>query len=905
MLYYIHYPIKITLKIIVPLGINNKKDMKTSKVSRYFLVLLCALGCNASWGQNTMKIYFNEYNDKAAGPTLSCVGKPDGVEVAQSGFTWALSYKYIFTDNSCTDRIVVEKPSDSPNTASISFTGFKYEVKQVMWNRMCDLLSGWFQHPDVETTINSLGGQKESGTYTTKNTSFKKANFPGTNDELNFQGLSSLEIKDNFTSNYCRVFLKAGTGNSYAFQITYYEPSVDLSSVPDQIEWTENKTYVINEEDIISHPGAFDFATTYKSSDPNIFTVDANGVITPITTGQAKLTVTIKDGDVSAIKSKVIDVVAPNLGNNKYAVALKYNDGTTKGEMITATLNNAMPAVTPPTRKGYTFRGYFDNESYSQTSDNNSTKYYNADGTSARKWDKNYNSTLYAHWTAKTYTINFDACGGKLSDKVGIRTEGQDRYIETSNNQAFVSFEVQYGSEIADRFWCSDKITIKPGYKFLGWFTKKKGGTKVYSVDDKECSFNAIEGKYWTGNGTDGKWKSDLTSGTLNLYAQYECKFEIVDNGERINFKKGYINDNNEFTLFDITSYDIIAAIEEDIEKYGVSPMIVDVTNYQDYILAGKGLVGFLGNKGYNLNEYDNLEAFNTVIEEARLDNKLAPNALVYLSGSKSMYTGATNVVMTNEKQCQNLEVTDRAPIKIPYAFKADNALYERNKGYSGEDAAKAQAANSEWGTLCLPYPIRNNANNVKFYQLAGFEKNIMHYTPMNVDVIPANTPVLYKRLQGVGSEVTIKEADVDVPVNTSYSTTPGSTLDSWQFIGTLNTKIFCGKDYDKKKMPEGAIKMDGSQEIYYFKQDQFTHLADKGKVTMLPYRAYFTTTEANAKYASFSIVAIDEEGATDITNLIDNDADGDGKIYDLNGRRVMQPVSGRLYIVNGKKKVY
>ena len=181
-----------------------------------------------------------------------------------------------------------------------------------------------------------------------------------------------------------------------------------------------------------------------------------------------------------------------------------------------------------------------------------------------------------------------------------------------------------------------------------------------------------------------------------------------------------------------------------------------------------------------------------------------------------------------------------------------------------------------------------------------------MHYTPMNEDVIPANTPVLYKRLQGVGSEVKIEEAGVDVPVNTSYSTTPGSTLYSWQFIGTLNTKVFCGKDYDKKKMPAGAVKVDGSQEIYYFKQDKFTHLANDGKVTVLPYRAYFTTTEASAtKFNTFSIIAIDEEGATDITNLIDNDAEGDGKIYDLNGRRVMQPVSGRLYIVNGKKKVY
>lgn len=578
-----------------------------------------------------------------------------------------------------------------------------------------------------------------------------------------------------------------------------------------------------------------------------------------------------------------------------YMVNLYHNDGSDEKDVIPVYYGQDMPNLTNiPTRTGYTFRGYYEGKDYSQT-DDYTTKYYNEDGTSARIWDKTYGSDLYAHWTAKTYTINFDACGGRLSDKVGIRIEGQDRYIETSNDQSFVSFDVQYGSKIADRFWCSDKITIKPGYKFLGWYTEKVGGTKVYSVNDEECSFNAIEGDYWTADGTSGNWKYDAPNGTLNLYAQYECKFEIVDNGERINFKKGY----------DITSYDILAAIEEDLETYKVSPMIVDVTNYQSYILAGKGLGGFLGGKGYSIDENSGLEAFNTVIEEARLDNKLAPNGLVYLSGSSSMYTGATNVVMTNEKQCQNLEVTDRAPIKIPYAFKANKALYERNKNYNDKDAAKAQAANSVWGTLCLPYPIRNNANNVKFYELANFENNIMHYTPMNVDVIPANTPVLYKRLNGVGSDVKIEEADVDVPVNTSYSTNSGSSLTSWQFIGTLTTKIFCGKDYDDKKVPEGAEKMDGSKEIYYFKQDQFTHLSNTGKVTMLPYRAYFTTTAANAKFASFSIIAVDEEGATDITNLIDSDAEGDGKIYDLNGRRVMQPVSGRLYIVNGKKKVY
>ena len=881
--------------------------MWTGKFSRYLLVLLCAFGSNAVCGQKTVRYYFNQYEESLHGqtPTFTADGDvPLGVSVTASGFTWALSYKYIFTDNSCSDRVVVENTA-TPGTASLSFKGFKYEVEKVEWNVMCDLLAaGFFSNPNVTTTISPLQGQNISGTYSKRVAGFTVYNFPGTGNHMKFSGLSSLVIKDYFTTNKCRVFLKAGTKTQennrdyfddhfYAFQITYYEPSVSFKrTMPSQIKL--GQTLDVSKLDTIYHQGAFNFTTTYKSSNENIFTVDKNGVITPKNLGKANITVTITDGKVSNNVSKVIEVINPQLASNQYDVVLMYNDKTTDCETVIATYGQNMPTVTPPTRTGYTFRGYFDNESYSQTSDNNSTKYYNADGTSARTWNKqNNNEKLYGHWTAKTYTINFDACGGKLSDKVGIRTEGQDRYIKTSNDQSFVSFDVQYGSKIADRFWCSDKITIKPGYKFLGWFTEKTGGTKVYSVDDDECSFNAIEGDYWTAKGTSGDWKYDATSGTLNLYAQYECKFEIVDNGERINFKKGY----------DITSYDILAAIEEDLETYKVSPMIVDVTKYQNYIMAGKGLGGFLGGKGYSIDENSNLEAFNTVIEEARLDNKLASNALVYLSGSSSMYTDATNVVMTNEQQCKNLVVTDRAPIKIPYAFKAEKALYERNKNYSSDDAAKAQAANSKWGTLCLPYPIKNNTNNVKFYKLAGLKNNYMHFTPMEVDVIPANTPVLYKRLEGVGSEVKIEEADVDIPVNTSYFTNSGESYDSWQFVGTLTTKMFCGKDY--KNVPEGAEKLDGSKEYYYFKQDKFTHLSKTGSLIILPYRAYFTTTPANAKFTTFSIIAMDEEGATDITNLIDNDAEGDGKIYDLNGRRVMQPVSGRLYIVNGQKKVY
>ncbi|MBP3966683.1 InlB B-repeat-containing protein [Paenibacillus lignilyticus] len=78
---------------------------------------------------------------------------------------------------------------------------------------------------------------------------------------------------------------------------------------------------------------------------------------------------------------------------NSSIVTLDDNGGSGGNGGVTATYDQPMPAATVPSQAGYTFVGYFD-----QTS--GGTKYYNADMSSAKNWDKTDSSvTLYAVWT--------------------------------------------------------------------------------------------------------------------------------------------------------------------------------------------------------------------------------------------------------------------------------------------------------------------------------------------------------------------------------------------------------------------------------------------------------------------------------------------------------------------------
>ena len=850
--------------------------MWTGKIFKKAFIVSCAMlvpFCELMAQDETVytaKYKFNYYSDNVA---LT----PVGTQPVGTSFSYAGNYKRS-SKSSWKDRVYLDKN----NEGKITFTNFKYEVTQVEYSLMAEAAP-------------FLGSDNISGTFTNYNGNTSKtksgrvgATIPNTfnsyiflNSSLN--GLKSMTMKQ--LNSHTVYYEGADDETTPTFTISYYKPSVSFKeTMPDQIEW--GKTLDVSKLDTIYHQGAFNFTTTYESGNENIFTVDKNGVITPKNLGDAQLTVTITDGVVNKTATKNINVKAPNLGSNQYLVTLKYCDGTDNGETVIATYGQPLPnGLTAPTREGYEFKGYYDNQNQDYAEgkgqDYGGTQYYNKDMAGVKSWSYNYGGTIYGHWAPKIYIVTLDAAGGVLPNPVVKDNAGNFNITKKSNSVMTLSIAYRTGDDNK----LVHSTAKKPGYELLGWFDSN--GNKIISVDEKSRNCTITDnGGYWTEKGM--KYSH---IGNITLTAHYRQKYKYSKNV--ISFDNEKVEAGDDW-LWSVVN-DLVGAAKDVYETKGEQTMVFDLRKSTNM---------------WTDNKYERLKVMQSLQKDEYKDY-ISPNVLVYFNDNENQAWYNGNVsdcynAVSLDNECKRLVVTDRYEIKVPYAFKADKALYERNKNYPSNDAAKAQAANSKWGTLCLPYPIKNNTNNVKFYQLAGLKNNYMHFNPMDDDaVIPAYTPVLYKRLEGVGSEVNIEEASVDVPMNTSYSTNSGSSLDSWKFIGTLTTKVFCGKDYDNKKVPAGAKKMDGSEEIYYFKQDKFTHLNKIGMVTMLPYRAYFSTTPANAKFTTFSIIAMDEEGATDITNLIDNDAEGDGKIYDLNGRRVMQPVSGRLYIVNGQKKVY
>lgn len=145
-----------------------------------------------------------------------------------------------------------------------------------------------------------------------------------------------------------------------------------------------------------------------------------------------------------------------------YTVTFDYNDGTPSAKKVTVEKNSKVSKPSDPARTGYTFKGWF------------TTK----DGTTAFDFNQKItdNTTAYAQWTAKEYTIT----------------------INPENGTAAQTQTAAYNSK--------PTITAptKEGYVFSGWYT------------DQECT----------------KAFSGTVTGDVTLYAKWTEQYTVTFNSD-------------------------------------------------------------------------------------------------------------------------------------------------------------------------------------------------------------------------------------------------------------------------------------------------------------------------------------------------------------------------------------
>jgi uncharacterized repeat protein (TIGR02543 family) len=142
---------------------------------------------------------------------------------------------------------------------------------------------------------------------------------------------------------------------------------------------------------------------------------------------------------------------------------------------LTTCLTNGH-TITKPTKTGYTFGGYY-------TGTNGSgTQYVDATGTIVNNlYQTTGNKTLYAKWTANTYTVKYDCNGG--SNAPSSQTATYDSTFTVATNTC-----------------------TKTGYTFNGWY------------DPTNVSWTSWTGKWKYVNGQHG-----ITNNTLILKAQWKA----------------------------------------------------------------------------------------------------------------------------------------------------------------------------------------------------------------------------------------------------------------------------------------------------------------------------------------------------------------------------------------------
>lgn len=306
-------------------------------------------------------------------------------------------------------------------------------------------------------------------------------------------------------------------------------------------------------------------------------------------------------------------------------------------------------------------------------------------------------------------------------------------------------------------------------------------------------------------------------------------------------------------------------------ELFVESISVLDGTEKYDYSFSGRGGLKLQTAIDALADETATAIDATGLTNDTRLKETLTtanPNCLIFVNSDQ--LTNESNVVV--DGTCANLALTDGKSFKSPVAFTATAA-----PTYSRAFTAGMIT------TICLPFALTSaEASSLgTIYELNSLEGTTMHFTP--VEATEANKAYL---LMPAATSLALSET------GKSISATPanlGTTVSNIDFIGTLAPT----------EIPASSEEADGYT-YYAYNNGQFVRIVTNA-ATLPAFRGYFKVQNSGVNARALTI-SLDNEttGITDVKGKTEVES---GEVYDLSGRRVVNPIKG-MYIVNGKKVI-
>ena len=214
----------------------------------------------------------------------------------------------------------------------------------------------------------------------------------------------------------------------------------------------------------------------------------------------------------------------------------------------------------------------------------------------------------------------------------------------------------------------------------------------------------------------------------------------------------------------------------------------------------------------------------------------------------------------------------------------------------------KRTLINGKWNALYLPFKVELTDELLANYDFAdynqmissdtngdrvpdSFEMELFIYTSGTLD---ANYPYFVRPKNEEACSLNLVLTDATLYPANEISLVTSSVKNTFKLSGTysaMDEAALAGKY---------AISIDGDWSY---------------TVALKPYRLYLTITDNNGAVVasgaskSVRIVVRGEDGTTEIEGVYENPTEG--MIFDLQGRRVLEPQKGGMYIINGKKVIF